>query len=277
MRLPRGMKIERHAWRFSADAGVTLPVELVAMYDRIDRLKAEQADLQAQDAEVVNPADAMLRGQSAADASGSAQASRQAAEELADRRRAVANAIGSAESLCARWIAEHREQLVTEHLRPAVAAVIAEARPHAETLARFAPTFEVARIAAEATPAETKAWRASRDLAGLLEILHACWLTTWKGATSQATGDTVPGYLTPDAPGGLHAWEHPERIEDPEVRDGRNRDPLAIALHPDAGYRLAGGQELLDLVQRHETYMPHIVGERMQRRVLLPARSQAHA
>lgn len=271
-------RIEGEAWKAAPSAGVELPQELTRVWARIEEVQAELEALNADRAAVVAAESEIMAGQSVAAAVDAARSSQAYVELLEARRRAAAGAVRMLNDKAAQWIAEHRDLLITEHLRPVVAAILRDAAPLVRPLQDFVPAFDSDEILENATPAQLKAYRQSRELSDRLTVCQHAWLSSWWAATgSAATTHRIAGYLRPDAPGGLHVWERPEAVTDPDVRDGRTTDVLAIALHADAAYRLAGGQEMLDLTAATPTMRPWLAGEKQARQVLVPERRTAEA
>lgn len=264
--------LEVQAWQVAAGAGVVLPDELAAMYERTERIEAELARVTAEQAEVRDAVADMLAGKPLDVAVEDHRSSAAVRETLDAKRRTAGSAARLSRDQTGKWIGENRDLLIAEHLRPVVAEIMAEAAKLAGKLDRFAPDFDGAEIAAAGTPAVLTAWRDSRTLDERLRVCLAAWVASWNAATSNTpNGINVPGHLRFDEPGGLHVWERPEAVADADVRDGRVLEVLRIAAwHEAGGYRLAGGAEMLELTQQHQTESPWLPGEQAPRRVLIP-------
>ncbi|MEX2659711.1 MAG: hypothetical protein WD232_08440 [Acidimicrobiales bacterium] len=264
--------VEPEAWK--AAGGVTLPAELVKLYDRLERLEAEQVKVEAANAERENAVDLLLKGAGVDEAVTVARASEVNHELLTEKRKVAAQAVRLAREGVARWVGAHRDELIVDRLRPVVATVIADATKLLPKLDGYAPDYDPARIAEEAPPAVVAAYRESRTLNDTFGTLLTAWWSSWTRATSTQSGGAaqVPAHLRVDEPGGLHVWERPLEVTDTEIRDGRNHDVLAVATWAEVGgYRLAGGQEVLDIVQAGRVENPWIVGEQHARRVIIPS------
>lgn len=267
MKLPR---TERLAWAAAADV-LDLPSNLA---DEI----AREADLaeQLRAVEHADPIDRrsatqrMLDGD--ADPVEAARADTQAAEDRTTQRRSLAEAAAASRFLLERMLANSRESLIVDVLRPALDELLDQAEPLADSLAPFAPTFDADAILNRGDADQLAAWQDSRPLHSTFRLLVNCWMVTWKTATSRAS--TPSGFdrvMCPDAPGGLHAWQRPRQVDDVDVRDGRNRDLLAVATwRTPGGWRLASHAEMLRALREHDPREPWLPGERTRRRVLVP-------
>lgn len=263
---------EPKAWRDTIAAGVDLPEQLLDLFAEADRLAAELAELEHPAAAAPSPVHAVLAGRNAGDAQHAAAQAATAGADLEQQRQTLRAAADIVDTRIRRWIDANRDALIVEHLRPAVEQLLADARPLAVELERFAPAFDPATIAGAATAEQLEAWRRSRELAERFAVLLEAWRRSWQLATASQGGRQAPGYLRPDAPGGLHAWERPRSVDDVNVRDGRNVELLAVVRYADVGgYRLAGIREVVDLDRKLRTEQPWIDGERRRRFVLLPA------
>lgn len=257
-------------WREVSAAGVEVPKELVTLWSQLDDLEAERDALGPAPAVVSAPA-LVLQGASIAEAVDAEVNATRAAEVHAARQKATTEVVRLLGDRVVRHLTEHRDTLIEDHLRPVVADIIGQARSLVVTLEPFAPTFDPDEVAKWATPAHIKAWRTAAELQQRLDLCLAAWGSLWKHATSAlAQGEGLPGYLRIDAPGGVHAWERPLEVTDVEVRDGRNTNVLAIALHSDAGYRLASGAEMVDISERFQLESSWVRGEHNPRQVFLP-------
>lgn len=261
--------LERDAWRA---ANLDLPDELAKLYDRADQLAADLATRRAGHTGTVNAIGEIVRGLPVDQAVKAEAHTRAVTEKYTHERKAISGAHRILIEHIGQWIASHRDELITTVLRPAVDATITEATALLPKVAKHAPTYDPDQLARFGTPTELAAWRTGCDLTARLAGYLTAFLSSWQTATGTEPGNHgVPGYLRIDAPGGLHVWENPDAVGDVNVRDGRNTDALAIATWAEAGgYRLAGGQEMLDLTQRIRTYRPWVVGEKQHRDVILP-------
>lgn len=255
------------AWREVTGAGVKLPADLVALWSRLDELEAER-DALGPAPEVVAAPSLILRGSSIAEAVDAERHAAHAADVLTARQRAAGDALRLLGERVTRYVVEHRDELIVDHLRPVVADIVAQAVPLVGTLEPFAPTFDADEVAKWGTPAHLKAWRTALALQARLELCLAAWGASWKHATSTlAGGEGLPGYLRIDAPGGVHAWERPEEVADHDVRDGRTTGVLHIAAAADAGYRLASGAEMLEASEAFVLSSTWVGGEQQPRQV----------
>lgn len=260
------------AWKNAADVGgLELPGELNELYLRVERLEGEQEKVKAEAVENVNAVDALLKGGTLSNAMEAQEISSAIDEKVTESRRVAATAVRIGKEQVSRWIAANRDRLIIEHLRPVVGEVVAEAVKLEPKLKDYAPDYDPAELLTSAPPAVITAWRETRKLNDRFAALLGAWWSSWRAATSNADRG-VPGHLRIDEPGGLHVWERPLEVADVEVRDGRDVDLLSIARWAETGgYRLGGGQEILDLTQSVTVEYPWIAGEQRQRQVLLPS------
>lgn len=264
-------KLEHIAWRDAVAAGVTLPADLAGMWAQHDDLEAESGEVNRESIDVVQAPTLILSGVGVAEAVDAERQSTHAAELVKARQRAAGQALTLLRERIARTTATSRERLIVEHLRPVVADIVTEARSLVAKLEPFAPDFDPDEVAKWATPAHLKAWRSASELQDRLDACLTAWLATWLRSTSNTDDHRLPGYLRVDAPGGVHAWDHPEQVADVDVRDGRNTNVLAIAAHADAGYCLASGTEMVELSEQVQLEPSWVQGENHPRQVLLVA------
>lgn len=263
-------KLEYLAWRDTQPAGVALPEDLERMWSQVDELRAELEAVNRQTADRVQAPSLILAGATVAEAVDAERQAAHTAELLEARRTAASQAVKLLTERISRTTAVSHEELIVRRLRPVVSEIVTEARALVDKLEPFAPAFDPDEVAKWATPAQLKAWRTAAELQDRLDRCLAAWLASWRTSTSGTSDHKVPPYLRIDAPGGAHAWEHPEQVADIDVRDGRTTKVLAIAVHADAGYRLASGAEMLELSERVQLNASWAPGEQKPRQVFLP-------
>ncbi|MGI8775303.1 MAG: hypothetical protein ACR2KQ_09900 [Actinomycetota bacterium] len=262
--------MEHAAWKRAFDeGGIECPVEL-------EKIHADESTVQAELDAVAKE----IREAPAPEITDAAEmlAASEAQERLAARSAAlIARRSGIGFQLRA-WHVEHREQLLTDVLRPAVAAIIKEAAEDLlPTLRPYAPDYAVESVL-DGTAKEHAAWKRARYLDEKFQLLLGVWVSCWQAATAHpAHAASVPGYLCPQLPGGLHAWEDSWAISrgiSHPVRDGLCTELLAVAEHHGTGrYRLISPLEMVELARNvgpFEERMATAPNARPQRFVFLP-------
>ena len=262
----------RNEWEAWLATGIDLPADLADLRDELERL--EQVYEQTKSAADVTPAAHSLIRDGADPADAVLRARTATAETVtADEQQKAAHlAVTGVRRRLHRAVAASRETLIA-NAAPVVADIIEQATPLAATLDKFGTVPDADQIARDGTPAELKAWRNLEALDQRLRTIRRAWLTTWRDACSGAGqhrgAQTAPRHHAPGVPGGLHVWADPHAVTDDKVRHGATVHVAAIARHhPQGRYRLAGLQQLTDLVASLDVEQPH--GRRRRIRVYVP-------
>lgn len=232
---------------------IDLPEQVTTILDRLDRLDRLAATIEAPEApEATNRR--LDRGDDPLDVAADLRDYEQAKALTADAHRLIRDTREAAlVRLLPQVILEQRDNIIEGPIREKVAALIDEARSHAEALASYAPTFDGGHVAAHGTPKQLKAYQAAVALQATYDALVSVYRAL---VTPKAAGNVYSPHI-----GGEGAWEHPEAVPAEHRGKHRRQDPhhddrtpapssvLLIASQPaEAGYRLASIREL------HEAY-----------------------
>jgi hypothetical protein len=96
-------------------------------------------------------------------------------------------ALGLARRILSKTVAEHRDTLIVG-ARPVLTVLVDEARPHAETLAPFAPGYDAGAIVRRGTPKDLKAFQAAEELEGRFGTIMAAWRSSFKATVTNSGG-----------------------------------------------------------------------------------------
>ena len=167
-------------------AGIELPPaieRLTAQAATVEAAETAAAAERAKLSERPSAAGAIRDGTSPLEA---VQAAR-AWEQHADLIRAAEMAAGEADELVRRALdaalAEAAPELF-DALAGRIEALVEQARPALKALDEFAPEYDAAHIAAHGTPAQVKAYQASREGQEQYTALRRAWAALWDDATS---------------------------------------------------------------------------------------------
>lgn len=269
------------AWKALNEARevTKLPEDLTAKLDRRHELAAE---------EPVSPGDGPSEAQMIAQGLSPDHAVQRADEQAAAlkryerARKANHDAVWQIEGEISAAAERRSVELIESYIQPAMSALIEQARPHAEILARFAPDnshrpatpgiwnpvpqrvkladfagFDGERLLYETNSKEHKAFQATVPIQREFDILVALWLAVVKAHK--------PRYEVPAVVGGEAIWTHPEKVSDPYVRglgsESQGNWPVSLrvlllaTVASEAGFRLASPRQIQ---QRHDERVAEI-------------------
>ena len=180
---------------------------------------------------------------------------------------------GLADGLTHAQVVEGRSELI-DRANKRVSDLVDTAAKALDTLGTTTPDRD--EILKSGTTAEVKAIQAAVQADDEFQAILKAYKRTWLQATSsrpsfQDQKSAWAGNYRPSPIGGLHCWERPLTIEDPDVRDGVRLGILDVAAHADAGFRLLDGPTISKLIQT--TYVvqaPGRLGGRASLNVWLP-------
>ena len=185
--------------RPALELGLTLPEPVARLIEEVLRVERARDVVQAMRVEMGErpPAAAAIRG--GADPVAAAEA------ELAWQRRdqvltlatgAVLELYESVElRALPRALSEASEELF-EQVARRIEALVEQAQPALKALAEYAPDYEHGHIAAHGTPAQIKAFQASRELQAGYATWRSLWAELWSEATSATpAARTAMGHL----------------------------------------------------------------------------------
>jgi hypothetical protein len=130
--------------------------------ERLETIEGELAALGGP-LDVSTPAELIAAGMPLEKAQAEAAKSTKKAAELEALHRSAREGRDGARFNLNRTVAAHRDELVLG-IRPLVTSLVDEARPHAETLAPFAPTYSPGDILSRGDAASLEAWQAAQEL-----------------------------------------------------------------------------------------------------------------
>ena len=252
-----------------AGVHIALPAPVQANLDRLDDLRAQKRELEA-----VSPVDAVsaiVRGKPALEAvleRRNADADRDAhAEALQSLNQAIDAIANISMGHLVRATTATAEAFIAGPLREKFTAMVDNARPAAEALAKYAPRFDTDQILKTADPKAIKLFQATVADAVSFDVLYGYWFQLLSALLPGRAGGKHGTYaqagwlLPPDARvGGVMVWAHPEHVTDDIVRgrylrtnpSDRNDayealvNLLAVAAQPPQGeFRLCTPPELL--------------------------------
>ncbi len=199
-------------------AGVELPDHIAEAVARLEHTEAQMATLGP--ATVPSAAELVAGGMDLDKATKEVARLQKKADDEAEGRRVVATARGLARRDLSRLVGLGRDDVIVA-MRPTVDAIIAEARPLAQVLERFAPKYAAGDVAYQATPDELVAWQAAVELERRFGACIAYWRAAWKSATTRGGYNGLDGEAA-QVPYVLRYWRHPELVTDPAL-DGSRR------------------------------------------------------
>jgi hypothetical protein len=252
---------EAKAYLRAADvAGLELPAAITEARANLGHVEEQIAALPAP-AKVPSTAELVARGMPVDRAADEHERLTQEEGTREEMRRSVNQARGLAWRRLSQLVAQERDNLV-HALRPIVTDLVEAARPHAETLAPWAPKYDAEAIVRRGTPKDMKAYQAAAELEVKFGACMAAWRASFQASTTRAGGwkspAHVPGFDSRWVEQVHRYWERPELVQNPRLNGthvNQRGYPTAIqptvlgvaAESPDAGFRLATVWELKEL------------------------------
>jgi hypothetical protein len=170
---------EARAWIRAVEvAGVLLTPDVSARLERLAEVEAQAAGLPAP-VEVPGVAELVASGTPLEKAYAEVERIATAEAKKAEQREDVEKAAELVRTGISRAVREDREGLILS-LRPVVAELIEEARPHAATLEPFAPGYSAADVTHRGEPRHLKAFQAAAELERTFGACMAAWRSSYQ-------------------------------------------------------------------------------------------------